>query len=81
MRIILLIVIALLTVPSMASALSKHEMDIQEINAALPHAKITRAQRAQVIKLRDQGQRLHYAHKHGKAEVVLEKAKAILHIH
>ena len=81
MRIILFIVAALLVAPSMATAQSKHENDIQKINAALPSAKITPAQKAEVIKLRNEGKKLHFAHQHGKAEVVLEKAKGILHIY
>ena len=61
-----------------ASALSKHEADIQYIDATLPSAHISAAKKAEVKKLRNEGSAFHYAGQHGKAEKVLEKAKAIL---
>ena len=76
----MLIAIALLALTNGAVAQSKHPQDIQKINAALPAAKITPAQRAQVIKLRNEGEAFHNAGQHGKAEVVLEQAKAILRV-
>ena len=76
----ILTAIALLVLPSAAMAQSKHPQDIQKINAALPAAKITPARRAQVIKLRNEGEAFHNAGQHGKAEVVLEQAKAILRV-
>jgi len=42
--------------------------------------KLQPAQRAQVIKLRNEGEAFHNAGQHGKAEVVLEQAKAILRV-
>ena len=50
------------------------------IDGALPTAKLTPAERAQVIKYRKQGEQLHNGGNHGKAEAILQKAKAILKI-
>jgi hypothetical protein len=61
-----------------ASALSKHEADIQYIDATLPSAHLSPAKKAEVTKLRNEGAKFHFAGRHGKAEKVLEKAKAIL---
>ncbi|UPJ53271.1 hypothetical protein IVB30_19325 [Bradyrhizobium sp. 200] len=80
MRFGILIAIALVALTNVAMAQSKHPQDVQKINAALPTAKITPAQRAQVIKLRNEGEAFHNAGQHGKAEVVLEQAKAILRV-
>ena len=80
MRFTMLIVIALVVLTNVAMAQSKHPQDVQKINAALPTAKIMPAQRAQVIKLRNEGEAFHSAGPHGKAEVVLEQAKAILRV-
>ena len=71
----------LLVTTSMSFAQHKHPIDVAKIDAALPKAQINSAQRAQVISLRNEGERLHYAGKHGAAEVALEKAKGTLHIH
>jgi hypothetical protein len=78
MKLGLLTALALLVLPNVAIAQSKHERDIQTINASLQTAHLTPAKRAEVIKLRNEGAAFHHAGKHGKAEVVLEKAKAIL---
>jgi hypothetical protein len=75
-----LLIIALILTSNVAFAQSKHLADIGGIDAALPSAQITPAQRAQVIKYRNEGDKLHSAGNHGAAEVVLEKAKAILKI-
>jgi len=76
----MLIAIASVALTNVAMAQSKHPQDVQKINAALPTAKITPAQRAQVIKLRNEGEAFHNAGQHGKAEGVLEQAKAILRV-
>jgi hypothetical protein len=81
MRISVVAAVALISFSISAHALTKHETDIQKINLALQTVKITPQQRAQVKKLRDEGAAFHHAGKHGKAERVLEEAKAILHIH
>ena len=57
MRFGMLIAIASVALTNVAMAQSKHPQDVQKINAALPTAKITPAQRAQVIKLRNEGER------------------------
>jgi hypothetical protein len=57
---------------------SNHERDMQTIDAAMQTAKLMPAQRAQVTKLRQEGAKLHFAGKHGAAEVSLERAKATL---
>jgi hypothetical protein len=74
----LLVSVALIVLTNTAFAQSKHERDIQTINASLQTAHLTPAKRAEVIKLRNEGAAFHHAGKHGKAEAVLEKAKAIL---
>jgi hypothetical protein len=51
---------------------------MQTIDATIKTAKLTPAQRAQVSQRRQEGAKLHYAGKHGAAEVALEKAKGIL---
>ena len=58
----------------------KHPQDIAKIDAVLPSAQISQSQKAQVIKLRNDGERLHATGQHGAAETVLERAKAILKI-
>jgi hypothetical protein len=55
--------------------------DIQKINVVLLSAQITPQQRTQVKKLREEGAAFHHAGKHGSAELMLEQAKATLHIH
>jgi hypothetical protein len=76
-----LIAIALLIATNVAFAQSKHPADISKIDAALPRAQLTSAQRAEVIRYRNEGEKQHYAGNHGAAEVVLERAKTILKIH
>ena len=75
-----LVAMTLLLATNLAFAQSKHINDISKIDAALPSSKITSAQRTQVIKLRNEGEKLHNAGKHGQAEIVLERAKSILKI-
>jgi hypothetical protein len=67
-------------VANVSFAQSKHPADIAAIDAALRTAKISPAQRAEVVKLRNQGQQLHNAGKHGQAEVALQRAKGMLGI-
>ncbi len=76
-----LIAIALLIATNVAFAQSKHLADMGRIDAALPTAKLTPSQRAEVVRYRQEGGRLHYSGNHGAAEVALEKAKNILRIH
>ena len=76
-----LIAIALLIATNVAFAQSKHLADMARIDAALPTAKLTQSQRAEVVRYRQEGGRLHASGDHGLAEVALEKAKSILKIH
>jgi hypothetical protein len=75
-----LIAIALLMATNLVSAQSKHPQDMAAIDAAMQTAKLTPAQRAEVLKYRKEGERLHYSGKHGQAEIALQKAKSILKI-
>jgi hypothetical protein len=75
-----LIAIALLISTTVVFAQSRHPTEIAFIDAALKTAKITPAQRSQVIKYRNEAERTHSAGEHGLAEVAIQKAKAILHM-
>ena len=78
MRFGILIAVALVALTNVALAQAKHPQDVQKIDAALQTAQINPAQRAEVIKLRNEGEKFHHAGEHSKAEVALERAKAIL---
>jgi hypothetical protein len=75
-----LIVIALLISTNVVLAQSKHPADMAAIDAAMQTAKLTPAQRAEVLRYRKEGEQLHNSGKHGGAEIVLQKAKSILKI-
>ena len=75
-----LIAIALLAAMNVAFAQGKHPADIRAIDAAMQTAKLTPAQRAQVVRYRNEGERMHNSGNHGAAEVALRKAKSILKI-
>jgi hypothetical protein len=66
---------------SLANAQAKHVGDLQIIDASLSKTKLSPAKKAEVVRLRNKGEKLHYEGRHGKAEVVLEKAKALLQTH
>jgi hypothetical protein len=72
--------IALLIATNVAFAQSKHPADMAAIDAAMQTAKLTPAQRAEVMRYRKEGEKLHHSGQHGRAEVVLQKAKNILKI-
>ncbi len=55
-------------------------LDMKAIDAALPKAKLSAQQTAEVKKLRAEGERLHKAGKHADSEAALAKAKGILGI-
>ena len=80
MRLVIPVAVALVALTSLATAQHKHPRDIQIIDAPLSSAKMAPAQRAEVVKLRNEGEKLHYAGNHGAAETVLERAKAILKV-
>lgn len=52
----------------------------KQVDAALPSAKLSASQMAEVKKLRADGEALHKAGKHGDSEAALNKAKKILGI-
>jgi hypothetical protein len=54
--------------------------EVKAIDAALPKAKLDAKQQAEVKKLRDEGDSLHKAGKHGESMAALNKAKGILGI-
>src|SRR4051812_2378894 len=78
MKRMLLIGVALAAGTNFALAQANHLWDMREIDAALQTAKLGPAQRAEVVKLRQEGEQLHYSNRHGPAEVALQRAKAIL---
>ena len=54
--------------------------EVKAIDAALPKAKLDAKQQAEVKKLRNEGESLHKAGKHGESMAALNKAKGILGI-
>ena len=52
----------------------------KQVDAALPSAKLSASQMAEVKKLRADGEALHKAGKHSDSEAALNKAKKILGI-
>jgi len=71
-----LIAIGLLIATNVAFAQGKHPADIRAIDAA----ELTPAQRAEVVRYRNEGERMHNSGNHGGAEIALQKAKSILKI-
>jgi hypothetical protein len=53
---------------------------MKEIDAALPKAKLSAQQSAEVKKLRAEGESLHKAGKHAESMAALGKAKGVLGI-
>jgi hypothetical protein len=72
--------IAALMLLSSAALASRCPLDMKAIDAALPKAKLSGQQAAEVKKLRAEGERLHKAGKHADSEAALGKAKGILGI-
>ena len=54
--------------------------EMKAIDAALPRAQLSAAQRTEVTKLRAEGEALHKAGKHGESMAALGTAKSILGI-
>jgi hypothetical protein len=75
-----LVAVALLISTTVVFAQSRHPIEIALIDEALKTAKITPAQRSQVIKYRNEGELMHSADQHGLAEVAIQKARDILHM-
>ena len=71
---------ALLLSTGMAFAQPVHPRYMRAIDAALPGAKLTSAQRAEVVSLRNEGERMHNAGNHARADVVLKQAMGILKV-
>jgi hypothetical protein len=74
----LLIAISLLISSNVVFAQAKHPVWVAQIDAQLPSAKLSPAERAQVVRLRNQGEREHNAGNHGAAEVSLSRALSML---
>ena len=72
--------IAALMLLSSAALASRCPLDMKAIDAAMPKAKLSAQQAAEVKKLRAEGERLHKAGKHADSEAALGKAKGILGI-
>ena len=70
-------VAALLATPVFAS---QCPMDIGKIDAALKTSQLSDGDKADVMKLRDEGQKAHDGGDHAKSVETLAKAKAILKI-
>jgi hypothetical protein len=80
MRIRILLAAAALAVAS-TSAMAFHcPKDMKAIDAALPSAKLSEAQMAEVRKYRAEGEALHKAGKHQESVATLARAKKILGI-
>jgi ribosome-associated translation inhibitor RaiA len=75
--IVVAVSLALASGVAIANSCPKH---IKAIDAALPKAKLTDAQRAEVKKYRDEGQKLHNEGKHADSLAALAKAEKILGI-
>ena len=80
MKIRTMLVAGALAVASGAALAFHCPADMKAIDAAMPKAKLTDAQAAEVKKLRAEGEQLHAAGKHQESVDTLAKAKKILGI-
>ena len=80
MKISTLFVAAALALTSTATLAHRCPAEMKAIDAALPNAKISAAQMAEVKKLRAEGETLHKNKKHTESTEALDKAKKILGI-
>jgi hypothetical protein len=71
---------AALALASGAAFAHRCPAEMRAIDAALPKAKLTDAQTAEVKKLRAEGETLHKTGKHTESAETLDKAKKILGI-
>lgn len=76
-RLVLAAALALSSSVAFASSCPKH---MKAIDAALPKAKLSAAQKSEVQKLRADGEKLHKAGKHADSMAALTKAEGILGI-
>ena len=80
MKIVTMLFAAVLALASGAAFAHRCPAEMKAIDAALPKAKLTDAQAAEVKKLRADGEALHKAGKHAESEAALKKAEGILGI-
>jgi hypothetical protein len=80
MRIIALVVLALALGFSTAASARQCPQDMAKIDAALKTAQLSPSDKAEVEKLRKEGEQQHNAGNHPASEATLAKAKAILKI-
>ena len=80
MKISTMLVAGALAVASGAALAFHCPVDMKAIDAAMPKAKLSDAQAAEVKKLRAEGEQLHAAGKHQESVNTLAKAKKILGI-
>lgn len=80
MRIAAIVVAACLAAASSTALAHRCPAEMKAIDAALPKAKLSDAQSAEVKKLRAEGETLHKAGKHTESADTLDKAKKILGI-
>jgi hypothetical protein len=78
MKISTVLVAAGLALASSSAFAHRCPAEMKAIDAALPGAKISEPQMAEVKKLRAEGETLHKAGKHQESTVALDKAKSIL---
>jgi hypothetical protein len=76
-RIVLFCALAAASSVAIASSCPK---EMKAIDAALPKAQLTSAQKSEVAKFRAEGETLHKAGKHAESMAALSKAKGILGI-
>ena len=80
MKISTLLLAATLGLASSAALAHRCPAEMKAIDAALPKAKISEAQMAEVKKLRADGETLHKTGKHTESTDALDKAKKLLGI-
>ena len=80
MKISTIVVAASLALASSFAYAHSCPKEMKAIDAALPSAKLSEPQMAEVKKLRADGERLHKEGKHGESMEALGKAKGILKI-
>ena len=80
MKIVTMLFAAVLALASGAAFAHRCPAEMKAIDAALPKAKLTDAQAAEVKKLRADGEALHKSGKHVESADTLDKAKKILGI-
>lgn len=69
-----------LAVASSVAVANSCPKEMKAIDAALPKAQLTAAQKSEVTKLRAEGEEFHKAGKHAESMAALGKAKGILGI-